>query len=124
MPENTAERRKYTRVEFNADAYLSQGFKKIATQIIDISLNGVLVETPAHYELNVAEPATIEIVLSNDTQINMLVNLAHSSSEMLGFHCVGVDIESLGHLRRLIELNIDDPSASERVLAELLQSNC
>jgi hypothetical protein len=38
---------------------------------------------------------------------------------VVGLHCRHIDIESLAHLRRLIELNLGDPALLERELAAL-----
>ncbi len=123
MPQTTRERRKYSRIHFDANATIEQNNSRMQTHLIDISLNGVLVETPKEYELNIAEPTTIDIALSDETHISMQVTLAHSSSHFLGFHCTSLDVESISHLRRLIELNMDDGEAFERVLSELIRQN-
>lgn len=122
IPSN-AERRRFTRVKFDTAATLTQDDTVLHTHILDISLSGVLLETPEHYQVNADKKAMISIFLSEDVAIQLEVKLAHSSSEMLGFHCESIDVISAGHLRRLIELNINDPKASERVLDQLLQAH-
>lgn len=116
----TTERRRYTRVDFDAEAAISQGAVSYPSKIVDVSLNGILLDTPAQYELRADEPADIFIRLSDETNIHMRATLVHSGSHVLGFHCDSIDMESITHLRRIIELNMDDPHASERVLAELI----
>lgn len=123
MTEKASERRKFSRVDFDASATLIQNQTQIHTNLVDVSLNGVLVETPKEYEINVAEPATLDIALSDETHISMQVNLAHSSSQVLGFHCISIDVESISHLRRLIELNMENEKASDRVLSELIRQH-
>ncbi|ACR14470.1 PilZ domain-containing protein [Teredinibacter turnerae] len=114
------ERRRFTRVDYQTNATLIQGNAKCVAAIADISLNGLLVSTPEHYEIRVDEPLEVVIELSEDAQIHMKVSLAHSSSELLGFRCESIDVESVAHLRRLLELNLGQNDAAERVLAELL----
>ena len=115
------ERRQFSRIEFDADVTLFQEGKSFSSQLEDISLNGVLVSTPTDYHLRTDMPCALSIVLADNAQINMQVTLVHSSSRFLGFHCTSIDMDSIVHLRRLIEINLDDPQASERVLAELLK---
>lgn len=115
-----SERRRFTRVSFDTAATLAQGDTVLHTHVLDISLNGVLLETPKDYTVRADMPANISIFLCDSAEIQMHVSLVHSTSEFLGFHCNSIDVDSAGHLRRLIELNIDDPSASERVLDEML----
>lgn len=119
---NKPERRRYTRVEFNADVILKQKAREFQSHIVDLSLNGILLETPENYEIRADIPAEVCIALADDTLIHMWVSLVRSSSDVLGFRCDTIDVESIMHLRRLIELNIDDPHASERVLSELVSS--
>lgn len=114
------ERRRYTRIGFASDAVLVQGDARFNVHLVDISLNGVLIETPDDYSLNTDEAITIEVTLTGDIKITMSARLAHSSARMLGFHCESIDMDSMTHLRRLIELNMEDPRASERVLKELI----
>ncbi|VUD53693.1 Cyclic diguanosine monophosphate-binding protein [Thalassocella blandensis] len=114
------ERRRFTRIDFDATARLQQGEISLPVHIIDISVNGVLLETPSDYSINMEDSSDIVITLSDDAQITMKANLVHSSSDVLGFKCISMDMESATLLRRLIELNMDDENATERVLEELL----
>ena len=115
------DRRQFSRIEFDASAFLIQEGRQIGASLVDISLNGVLVETPSTYQLRTDMPCTINIVLSEDVVISMQASLVHSSSKLLGFHCSSIDMDSIIHLRRLIEINLEDAGASERVLSELLK---
>lgn len=115
------DRRRYTRVNFNANVRFTQGKNTFETRLVDVSLNGVLIDTPPSYELRADMPAEAHIQLADDTEICMRIHLIHSSSEVLGFECESIDVDSIGHLRRLIELNLGDPQAAERVLSELVR---
>jgi hypothetical protein len=50
----------------------------------------------------------------------MEVELVHDDHNQLGFHCSHIDVDSISHLRRLIELNLGDEAELERELAALL----
>lgn len=115
------ERRHFTRVGFAAQAELIQEDNRVLADLIDISLNGLLVRTPNEYEFRTDIPCCVMIRLSDDTVIQMQVALVHSGSLCLGFHCTSIDMDSIIHLRRLIEMNLNDPGAAERVLAELVR---
>ncbi|SMF23397.1 PilZ domain-containing protein [Alteromonadaceae bacterium Bs31] len=116
------ERRRYSRVDFGTTVTLSQNNEQCEADLLDISLNGFLINTPAHYRIDVTEPLQASIPLADDALIEMQVTLAHSSNEQLGFRCESIDIDSIGHLRRLVELNLPDEHAVERVLSELLRA--
>jgi PilZ domain len=115
------ERRQFSRIDFEADAILIQDGESLSAQLEDISLNGVLISTPTQYQLRADRPCTLRVSLAGNAVIEMQIILVHSSSTFLGFHCVSIDMDSVVHLRRLIEMNLDDADASERVLAELLK---
>lgn len=121
MDNNIDDRRQFSRVEFDASVSLTQEGKTYLAQLLDISLNGVLISTPDDYQVRTDMPCTLKIELAGDAQITMQVALVHSSSAFLGFHCTSIDMDSIIHLRRLIEVNLEDPSASDRVLGELLK---
>ncbi len=50
----------------------------------------------------------------------MKVQLTHDRDDVLGYQCIAIDMDSIGHLRRLVELNLGAPKACERELIELL----
>lgn len=114
------ERRRFTRVNFDAKATLTQGDTTLDIHVLDISVNGVLVETPEEYSISTEESVKIHLALADDAKIVMMANLVHSSSDLLGFKCISIDMESATQLRRLIELNMEEDNATERVLDELL----
>ncbi|WP_053981619.1 PilZ domain-containing protein [Marinagarivorans algicola] len=120
MSSQQEERRQYSRVTFEAQAIISQGNKSFITELIDISLNGLLAKTPEHYHLRSDMPCSVKIILSPELAISMQAALVHSSHRALGLHCTSIDMDSITHLRKLIESNIEDPHASERVLSELV----
>jgi hypothetical protein len=119
--ESSNERRQFSRVGFAAEAELIQEGNLVHAELIDISLNGLLVRTPQEYEFRTDIPCCVQIRLSDDTVIQMQVALVHSGSQCLGFHCTSIDMDSIIHLRRLIEINLNDPGAAERILAELVR---
>ena len=120
MLEVTPERRKYTRIHFDTGITLCQNGAVYHTTVIDISLKGILVATPNEYALTADTPVDTSIILGDNTEIQMTVSLVHSSDKLLGFKCISIDMDSISHLRRLIELNIDSDHATERVLNELI----
>ncbi len=59
------------------------------------------------------------IQLTEETAITMSVNWRHNNKGQVGFECVHIDIDSISHLRRLVELNLGDDTLLERELAAL-----
>ena len=121
MSQDADDRRQYSRIPFEAAVTIMQGDSSLSAQLVDISINGVLIETPESYHFRTDTPCRIHIELCNDIVITMQVALVHSSSSMLGFHCTSIDMESMAHLRKIIESNLGDPLAPGRVLDELVK---
>lgn len=116
----TQERRRFSRIDFDARVEIAQGDNNWQAQLLDISLKGLLLAKMGPYQLQPTAPILIKIILSDHTSIAMSAQVVHQTLEQLHLACVTIDIDSISHLRRLIELNIGDASAAERELSELL----
>lgn len=117
------EKRQFTRVVFDADARLSNEQGSWDTQVIDISLKGALLEAPADAALETDSHVKLTLTLSDAiTQIYMQGRVSHYAGNRLGIACENMDVDSVSHLRRLVELNIGDDTLLEREL-EALASN-
>ncbi len=117
---NKPERRRFSRVDFTAQVALTQGSLTCAAELIDISLKGLLLRIPADTPLDPGQPLQASVYLAADLPITMNASIVHHAGEQLGLTCDLIDIESMSHLRRLIELNLGDPAAAERELHELI----
>ncbi|MGI3129841.1 PilZ domain-containing protein [Halopseudomonas pachastrellae] len=115
------DRRRFSRVPFDAHTLLQQDDWCIAAQLIDVSLRGLLVLQPAAWDTQRANAPFIAIIeLAEANQIRMEVNLAHAEEGLLGFECLHIDLDSISHLRRLLALNLGDEGLLERELGALL----
>lgn len=116
----THERRRFSRIDFDARVEIAQGDKNWQAQLLDVSLKGVLLAKLGPYQLDATSPLLVKIILSDQTSIAMSTHVVHQTLEQLHLACTTIDIDSISHLRRLIELNIGDASAAERELSELI----
>ena len=114
-------RRQFTRIKFDAAVTLCQPGLVCHAQVIDISLKGLLVQTPKQYEFVIDKSIDCVIYLCEKEAITMQVALIHSSSNYLGFKVIDIDFESIRRLQKLIKSLLNDPNACHRVLKELLQ---
>jgi hypothetical protein len=118
------ERRRFTRVPFDALAGLEQDGWRIDAKLLDLSLRGLLVQQPADWAgADTDMPFTAVIDLSGGNQIRMEVKLVHTEEGLLGFQCLHIDLDSISHLRRLIALNLGDEDLLERELGSLLETS-
>lgn len=116
------ERRKFSRILFDANAYLAQAESTWRTTILDLSLNGALVEIPETFNGTQNSDITLEFVLpDSDIQLVMNTKIVHKTSKHLGLRCLHIDVESISHLRRIMELNLGDADLLNRELEMLFQ---
>ncbi|WP_027897236.1 PilZ domain-containing protein [Zestomonas thermotolerans] len=119
MNDSQPERRRFQRVAFDADTQLCQAGRCWPVVLHDLSLKGLLVEWPAGWAGDADAPFAVRIALSAEVVVQMEVRLAHSRDGLLGFECRAIDLDSLSHLRRLVELNLGDARLLDRELAAL-----
>jgi hypothetical protein len=120
MTNTHAERRRFVRIAFDAKTELSQAGMRWPVTLVDLSLKGLLIEKPQPFEADSEQPFTASIHLNDDTPVVMEVVLVHDDHNQLGFNCSHIDVDSISHLRRLIELNLGDEAELERELKALL----
>ena len=114
------EQRHYKRVRFFSRAHLDVAGHSYPTEVLDLSLKGALIRSPAQSLPLTAEPMLLRLQLSDSVEeISMQVLIAHQHQDLLGLYCQKIDIDSISHLRRLLELNLGDAALLERELAEL-----
>ena len=119
-PLNAAALRHHSRISFDAHAYLRSDTTVWQTQLIDIALKGALIARPADWQGAKGDSYLLELLLDDEqTVIRMTVTVMHAQAQRIGLRCDHIDIDSVTHLRRLIELNLGDPELLERELAGL-----
>ncbi|AKT28675.1 PilZ domain-containing protein [Pseudomonas syringae pv. actinidiae] len=121
MTDSHAERRRFKRIAFDAKTDVKQGDNSWKVQLVDLSLKGLLIEKPERWSADPAQPFEVDIRLSSDVHVKMDVEMTHDHNQQLGFVCRHIGLESISHLRRLIELNLGDPAELDRELAALIE---
>lgn len=116
------EQRQFRRVHFLQRVLAETQGKQYETHCLDISLRGILLVRPEGVNWKLEQPLKVMLTLSADEQIEMLCSLVHIDDDVVGCACDSLDIDSLTSLRRLLELNLADPLAVHRELAELVRS--
>ena len=89
--------------------------------MVDVSLNGLLINKPAGWQGEIGDDYQVDLLL-NDAElvIKMQAEVAHIDNGSVGFHCELIDLDSITHLKRLVELNLGDEALLHRELAALL----
>jgi len=114
------DRRQFLRIVFDAPVTVVCDDRQMEAKLIDVSLKGALVQIPASAPDWVSRADTLKIQLdAENCRITMEGRAAHQEAERLGFQCRHIDMDSITHLRRLVELNLGDPALLERELEAL-----
>jgi len=114
------ERRHYVRVQFDSPGQLRWAGQAVPVRVLDLSLKGALLQATS--DAAVLHPGLLcelTVPLARQEYIAMSVQVTRLQEESIGVVCHGVDIDSITHLRRLIELQLGDPALLDRDLAQL-----
>ncbi len=112
--------RKYSRIKFDADARIELADQSRPARILDISLKGALLDVPGMVTAVLNQPITLHIALLDQVNsIEMKAMIRHQEDQHIGCEWIGIDLDSMTNLRRLLELNLADNSLLERELAQL-----
>ncbi|WP_027669742.1 PilZ domain-containing protein [Rheinheimera baltica] len=112
--------RRFSRVNFKGKAHLDMGEHSLFTEVLDLSLQGALISKPNDWPTAIPQQLQLRIQLDDfPLEVIMSVSVAHTSDTVIGLHCEKIDIESVSHLRRLLELNLGDAELLSRELSEL-----
>lgn len=123
------QRRKFSRVHFREGAMLQLAGCGLACEVLDLSLKGALLTCPVVGDVVLAakrgEVCELRLLLSGagDAAVSMRGEIAHvevgGGSLHIGMLCREIDLDSITHLRRLVELNLGDAAALDREMVTL-----
>lgn len=111
--------RQFSRIAFDATATVDQAERQWKVKVIDLSLKGVLIEDHPEEKVDANVPVTIAVALDGDVTITIPCHWVHSEANHSGFKCDHIDLDSISHLRRLVELNLGSEELLERELSNL-----
>ncbi len=108
------EHRNYQRINFRTEAAIEIADKNYRCDLVDLALQGALFKIGEELPITIGSQVALKIYLT-DSDINMEFTgeLLHQHGDYYGFLFVAEDAESMGHLRRLLELNFGDAEQAE-----------
>ena len=121
MSSPSHERRRFWRANFHSGAKLLTDGDEYTVQIEDLSLKGALVLLPEGAKAAPGERCRLQVQLAAGVAIMLWGRVAHLKDRHLGIKGESMDLDSVTHLRRLIELNVGDPVLLEEEISFLLQ---
>jgi|SRR5882724_10879350 len=116
---NPAERRRFHRFTFDGTVKLYSDKAMWESKLVDISLKGVLIEHPVHWNGKAGTSYRMDLRINNSVIISMGVTAAHIMPHRVGFQWQKIDLDSFAQLKRLVELNLGDPAILNRELSAL-----
>ncbi|BCL71032.1 putative Type IV pilus assembly PilZ [Vibrio nigripulchritudo MADA3029] len=115
------ERRRFSRVVYQAPARLIQGDLSLSSEIRDLSLHGLLLSsTPDTHQLSQNTMLDVDIELpESDIVISLEAEIVELNDQFMRVSIHHIDIDSISHLKRLVELNVGDEALLHRELEQL-----
>jgi len=115
------EQRHYQRIGFRTEASITTRESSFSCSLVDLALQGALFKSQTVIPLEIGQKANLNIYLPDpDISLNFIAELIHKRGDFCGFLFLTEDVETLVHLRRLLELNIGNPEKTDREFAQWL----
>ena len=112
--------RNYARIPFATEVLLHLRGKVVKVQLVDIALKGALVETEVFEGVALHDKCRLELALDKVGDVVVMTGVVvHLEGQHIGIECQDIDLTSLTHLRRLVELNTGDAELMSRELSHL-----
>lgn len=123
MNNETQNRRAFHRIFFEAPVAVIHKDHSHKAELLDISLNGVLLKKTGNWSPETGQTVQLKIALSGtpETIIAMQATVSHVEDDHVGLKRDNIDMESISHLRRLVELNLGDSDMLHRELEHLVK---
>lgn len=113
--------RHFRRIPFAAEVTLTVGLDVWSGELLDVAMKGAMVGTETPLPLSLGAKYSLCISLAETPIVlNFETELVHSEESRYGFKFISEDLETLTHLRKLIELNTGDAEATRSELSAWL----
>ncbi len=114
------DRRHFWRAAFHSPVHLATHHTQTFAQLLDISLKGALLDVGTSHKATMGEHCQLRLDLGPGTSISMFGTVVHIDGQQVGVRSDSIDLDSITHLRRLVELNAGDPAMLEHELSMLI----
>ena len=99
--------RRFSRVTYHRPAVLDLKSARAECEVLDVSLKGALVEVGPGVRIKVGDGCSLLIHLdAGESLIRMDGEVAHVNGHKVGVKADEMELESVEHLRRLVEVNL------------------
>ncbi|MCF6178402.1 MAG: PilZ domain-containing protein [Geopsychrobacter sp.] len=116
------EQRHFQRIPFETVAVVTNAGHSHACDLMDLALRGALFRAPDGLPLQLGDNCALSIFLpSSDLTLDFKGELVHQEGNDYGFRFTREDDTTMGHLRRLLELNYGDARAIDQEFSHWLK---
>jgi hypothetical protein len=118
-------KRQFRRVSYNANTQIEFEGKHLDVTLLNVSLHGVLLESEAAAQrLSIEDLILVRIRLNQSSvALEIKTRVIRIFDHCLGCKFVEMDLDSMIHLRSLIDFNQEDLENTEHELQYLLQED-
>ena len=116
------EQRNYRQIDFRTEADISIDNSAYRCDLVDLALQGALFRSERELPLALGNQMPLSIYLPDSSvRMKFIGELIHQRGNFYGFIFTSEDAESMGHLRRLLELNFGDAEQAEEEFSQWLK---
>ncbi|MFK5925229.1 MAG: PilZ domain-containing protein [Desulfuromusa sp.] len=116
------EQRNYRRINFRTEADITIENNAYRCDLVDLALQGALFKSERNLSLTLGSQTPLHIYLpESSTRMDFIGELIHQRGKFYGFIFTSENAESMGHLRRLLELNFGDADQAETEFSHWLK---
>lgn len=118
-----SEKRKFSRIIFSGQCSLNEktSGEIWQTELVDISLKGALVHKPDNWHYQENTPVQLQLCLEgSDIVLEGDGVICHQEEGRLGIKFLTLSLETISHLKRLIQLNLADETLLHREMSQLI----
>jgi hypothetical protein len=119
MTDPARNQRHFSRVPFETPVRMIGTHGSTAVHLLNISLKGALVSRPPDWAIAPGTLLALELMLVDNEHIRANVKVAHIEENRVGLFWEHIDLDSMTHLRRLVQLNLGDAAQLDRELATM-----
>lgn len=114
------ERRQFSRVIYQVPTEISQGQVNVSGSVQDLSLHGLLIQCEEWQQLSHDVPVHVSFTLTNsDINIQLEATIVSIINTSMRLRIEHLDIDSISHLKCLVELNVGDDELLYREIEHL-----
>ncbi len=113
--------RRFRRIPFETQVSIDTGQGAWTGELLDVAMKGALVGTNGNLPIALGDQCRLSISLpGSPISMDFQAELIHEEELHYGFKFISENLETLTHLRKLIELNTGDAEATRSELSAWL----